>query len=106
MYAVFESGGLQFSAEEGTQVKVPHISASPGDTISVDKVLMIKSGDESFVGTPYLESANIEVEIIEEGMADKIDVYKFKRRTKYRKLTGHRQKYTEIKIKKINPPKG
>ena len=104
MFAVFESGGLQFRAEEGMQVKVPHLTASPGDNISIDKILMVKSGENSFVGTPYLESANIEAEVIEEGLADKINVYKFKRRTKYRKLRGHRQKYTEIKIKKINPP--
>ncbi len=104
MFAVFESGGLQFRAEEGMQVKVPHFTASPGDSISIDKILMVQNGESSFIGTPYLESANIEAEVIEEGLADKINVYKFKRRTKYRKLRGHRQKYTEIKIKKINPP--
>jgi large subunit ribosomal protein L21 len=104
MYAVFETGGLQFSAEEGSMLKVPHISANPGDNISIDKVLMVKDGENSYIGSPYLESARIEAEIILEGLAQKIDVYKFKKRTKYRKLHGHRQKYTEIKIKKITPP--
>lgn len=105
MYAVFESGGLQFSAEVGAQIKVPHISANPGDEISIDRVLLVRDGDDSFVGTPYLESARVEVEVVDEGLAKKIDVYKFKKRTKYRKLRGHRQKYTEIKIKRITPPK-
>lgn len=104
MYAVFESGGLQFSAEEGAQLKVPHLTANPGEKISIEKVLLVKSDDNSFIGSPYLESAKIEAEVVNEGLADKIDVYKFKRRTKYRKLQGHRQKYTEIKITKINPP--
>jgi large subunit ribosomal protein L21 len=104
MFAVFESGGLQFRVEEGTAVKVPHMGASPGDTVSIDKVLLIDDGENSMVGTPYLESASIEAEILNEGLAKKIDVYKFKKRTKYRKMHGHRQKFTEIKIKKITPP--
>lgn len=104
MYAVFESGGLQFSAEEGSQLKVPHISANPGDNIAIEKVLLVRDGENSFVGTPYLESAKVEAEVVDEGAAEKIDVYKFKKRKKYRKLRGHRQKYTEIKIKKITPP--
>ncbi len=104
MFAVFESGGLQFRVEEGTAVKIPHLTASPGDTVSIDKILLIDDGENSMVGTPYLESALIEAEILNEGLAKKIDVYKFKKRTKYRRLRGHRQKYTEIKIKKITPP--
>jgi large subunit ribosomal protein L21 len=104
MYAVFESGGLQFSAEEGALLKVPHLTAKPGDTVSIDRVLMLKDGEDSHVGSPYLDTARIEAEIVNEGLADKIIVYKFKKRTKYRKTTGHRQKYTEIRIKKIIPP--
>lgn len=104
MFAVFESGGLQFRVEEGTAVKVPHLAASPGEMVSIDKVLLIDDGENSMVGTPYLESASVEAEILNEGQAKKVDVYKFKRRTKYRKLRGHRQKFTEIKIKKITPP--
>ncbi len=105
MFAVFESGGLQFRVEEGTAVKIPHLTASPGDTVSIDKVLLIDDGENSMVGTPYLDSALIEAEILNEGLAKKIDVYKFKKRTNYRRLRGHRQKFTEIKIKKITPPK-
>lgn len=104
MYAVFESGGLQFRAEEGSMIKVPYISANPGDSISIDKVLLVKDGDNSFIGSPYLSSAMVEAEVITEGLAKKVDVYKFRKRTKYRKLQGHRQKFTEIKIKKITPP--
>jgi len=104
MFAVFESGGLQFRAEEGSEVKIPHLTANPGDTVSIDKVLLINDGKDSLIGTPYLESASVKAEVINEGLAQKIDVYKFKRRTKYRKLRGHRQKFTNIKIKKITPP--
>jgi len=104
MYAVFESGGLQFNAEEGALLKVPHLTEKPGDTISIEKVLLVKDGENAIMGTPYVDTARVEAEIIDEGQADKINVYKFRRRTKYRKLTGHRQKYSEIKIKKIVLP--
>lgn len=104
MFAVFESGGLQFRAEEGLELKVPYLTANPGDTISLDKVLLIDDGKNSLVGTPFLESAKIEAEVVSEGLAEKVDVYKFKRRTKYRKLRGHRQKYTQLRIKKITSP--
>ena len=104
MYAVFESGGLQFSAEEGSKIKVPFFQANPGDTIAIDKILLVKKGDDAYIGNPYLESASVEAEVLGEGKADKIDVYKFKRRIKYRRLRGHRQKYTELEIKKITTP--
>jgi large subunit ribosomal protein L21 len=108
MYAVFESGGLQFRAEVGAQIRIPHLDANRGDKVTFDKVLMVnseKKGSDSLIGSPYLEAAKIEAEVVAEGRAEKIDVYKFKRRTKYRKLRGHRQQYTEVKIKKINSPK-
>jgi len=104
MYAVFETGGLQFNAEEGARLKIPQMTAKPGDAISLDKVLLIKDGDKALIGNPYLETAKVEAEIISEGLAEKVAVYKFKRRTKYRRNRGHRQGYSEIKIKKIVTP--
>lgn len=101
MYAVFESGGLQFNAEVGSVVKVPFLAIKPGETVSIDKVLLVKEGENALVGTPYLTSARVEAEVINEGMAEKVEIYKFKKRTKYRRHTGHRQKYSEIKVKKI-----
>jgi large subunit ribosomal protein L21 len=104
MFAVFESGGLQFNAEVGAILKVPYLSVKPGETVSIDKVLLVKNGESALVGTPYLSSARVEAEILNEGQAEKVDIYKFKKRTKYRKHNGHRQRYSEIKIKKIVPP--
>ncbi|SYZ73334.1 50S ribosomal protein L21 [Candidatus Zixiibacteriota bacterium] len=104
MYAVFESGGLQFNAEVGTILKIPFLAIKPGETIALEKVLLVKSGENSIVGNPYLASARVEAEVLGEGLAEKVDVYKFKRRTKNRRHNGHRQKYTEIKINKIITP--
>ena len=55
MYAVFEAGGLQFNAIEGATVKVPFISADPGATVSLDRVLLIKDGENALAGFPYLD---------------------------------------------------
>ncbi|MCX6826224.1 MAG: 50S ribosomal protein L21 [candidate division Zixibacteria bacterium] len=104
MFAIFESGGLQFNAEVGAVLKVPYLPAKPGEMISIDKVLLVKNGENARVGTPYLSSARIEAEVLNEGQAEKVTIYKFKKRTKYRKHRGHRQLYSEIKIKKIVSP--
>jgi large subunit ribosomal protein L21 len=104
MYAVFESGGLQFNVEVGAILKVPCLSVKPGDKVSIDKVLLLKDGESSLVGKPYLNSAMVEAEVLNEGLANKVTIYKFKKRTKYRRHVGHRQKYSEIKIIKIVSP--
>ncbi len=104
MYAVVETGGTQVTVEEGTQLKVPHIDSKVGDKITLDKVLLISGGTEPIVGHPYLENASVEAELVSQGKDDKITVFKFKRRTKYRRTTGHRQKFTELKITRINSP--
>lgn len=104
MYAVIETGGTQFTVEEGIQVKIPRIEGSVGDKITLEKVLLISDGKEPKVGTPYLENATVEAELTAQDKDDKVTVYKFKRRTKYRRTKGHRQPFTELKITKINAP--
>ncbi|MEP0827609.1 MAG: 50S ribosomal protein L21 [bacterium] len=104
MLAIFESGGLQFNAEVGSVLKIPYLGAAPGSTVTIDKVLLLKDGENALVGKPYVPSARIEAEVIKEGLAEKVTIYKFKKRTKYRRHRGHRQQYSEIKINKIIPP--
>ncbi len=104
MYAVFESGGFQFNAQEGTLVKIPYLKANAGDMVTLDKVLFVKIGDDAHIGGPYLAGAKIEAEIVGDGLGEKVMTYKYKKRTKYRRTRGHRQKYSEIRIKKIVPP--
>ena len=101
MYAVVETGGSQFTVEEGAHIRIPKIDGSVGDTVTLDKVLLISDGKDPIVGTPYVENATVEAELIEQGKADKLTVYKKKRRTKYRRTQGHRQPFTELKITKI-----
>lgn len=104
MYAVFEFSGVQYTAQEGDVLKVPFQKADPGSKIDIEQVLLIKDQDSALIGTPTVADAKIEAEIVAEGKDDKVLIYKYKRRTKYRRTQGHRQKYSEIKINKIVSP--
>jgi len=104
MYAVVETGGTQFRVEEGTMIQVPSLTGEAGANVTLDKVLLISDGDDPIVGKPYLENATVEAEITSQGKSPKVLIYKYKRRTKYRRTRGHRQPFTELKITKINSP--
>jgi large subunit ribosomal protein L21 len=102
MYAIVESGGAQHRVSEGDVIRVERLAGETGAELTLEKVLLIRKGDETLVGSPYVENATVTAETVENGLADKVLVYKKKRRTKYRRLNGHRQRFTEVKIKKIN----
>ena len=101
MYAVFQLSGFQYTVEEGEVIKVPLQEAKIGDKFDINEILLVKNSDEATVGTPFVENAKIEAEVLNQGKDDKVLIYKYKRRTKYRRTQGHRQDYTEIKINKI-----
>ena len=101
MYAVFESGGQQFKVAEGDFVKVERLPGEIGAVITLDKVLMVKTTDDVKIGTPYLDGAKVTGEIVDHNRHKKITVLKWKRRKGYRKKTGHRQHFTQLKINKI-----
>jgi len=106
MYAIMETGGLQFKVQEGDKLKIPKITAEQGKDVAFDKVLLISRDEkEPLVGKPYLEGAKIEAQVLTIGKGEKILVYKFRRRVKYRRKRGHRQDYTQVVINKINVPK-
>jgi large subunit ribosomal protein L21 len=102
MRAIIETGKAQVAVEPEAKIKIPTLKAEIGKEVNFDKVLLISDGDTSVVGKPYIDGANVTAEVISHGRLDKITVFKFKRRTKYRRKTGHRQGYTEILVKKIS----
>ncbi|MBI4710499.1 MAG: 50S ribosomal protein L21 [Nitrospirae bacterium] len=99
MYAVIETGGKQYKVSEGEVLKVEKLSAT--GSFDFDKVLMVSDGTKAAFGSPFLSSAKVTAEVIGDGKAKKILVYKQKPRKGYRKLRGHRQTYTQVKIKSI-----
>ena len=104
MYAVFQISGFQYNVEEGQVIQIPSQDAETGSKLDINEVLLLKKEDDVLIGQPFVEGARIEAEVVEHGKEDKIKVYKFKRRTKYRRMQGHRQDFSEIKISKIIAP--
>ncbi|HVO67745.1 MAG TPA: 50S ribosomal protein L21 [Syntrophales bacterium] len=102
MYAVIKTGGKQHRVSEGDVITVEKINGGKGDVVLFEEVLMVSKGEEIRVGTPLLKGAKVSGEIIEQTKADKLNVFKMKRRKGFKKKTGHRQKLTKMKIKEIS----
>ena len=98
MYVIFRALGKQFKAEEGDVLRLPRMEAVPGSKVTFDEVLLTADGDAVTAGTPLVKGAKVECEVIDEVKAKKIYVFRFKRRKNYRKKTGHRQKYTDVRV--------
>jgi large subunit ribosomal protein L21 len=101
MYAVIESGGKQHRVTEGETLKLEKIEVATGETVEFDRVLMI-GGDKVQVGTPLVAGAKVTAEVIDQGRHAKVKIVKFNRRKHYRRETGHRQWYTEVRITGIS----
>lgn len=97
-YAIFEACGRQFRAEAGDSIRMPLMSGDPGTKLTFDQVLLTADGDKVKTGQPMVTGAKVLGEIVEHGKERKIYVFKFKRRKNYKRKTGHRQQYTEVKI--------
>ena len=103
MWAVIETGGKQYRVKEGDVIAVEKMEANEGEKVSFDKVLMIGRDDSTVsFGTPYLENAKVEAQVLKQGKGRKIIVFKYKKRKNYRKKKGHRQLLTLVKIEKIS----
>lgn len=98
MYAIFRALGKQFRAEKGATIRLPLMEAEPGAKVTFDEVLLTSDGSTITAGTPLVAGATVEAEVVGDGKEPKIYVFKFKRRKGYRRKTGHRQKFTEVRV--------
>ena len=106
MIAVLETGGKQYRVSPGSLIRVEKLAAKKGEKVVLDKVLIIKKDKESFIGSPWLTEARVVAEVTKQDRDRKIIVYKFKRRKSYHRKYGHRQPFTELKIKEIKFRRG
>ena len=98
MYAVIVTGGKQYKVREGEKLRVEKLSATAGETVEFDRVLMVSTDDGVKVGSPYLDGGRVSATVNAQGRGEKIDVVKFKRRKNYLRRMGHRQSFTEVTI--------
>lgn len=101
MYAVIETGGKQYKVQEGDVLHVELLHAEAGETVAIDKVLMVNKDGELKVGAPYVEGAKVTLKVEENGKAKKVVVFKFKAKKNYRRKKGHRQPFTKVTVEKI-----
>ena len=97
-YAIFTSGGHQFRAEAGVTIKVPLLAAEPGSKVTFDRILLASDGKHIETGKPTVKGAKVTAEVVRHGKGKKVRIYRFARRTGYRRHGGHRQDFTEVKI--------
>ena len=104
MYAVIKTGGKQYRVAAGDVIKVEKLDGEVGQTVDFDQVLMV-GGDAApkgvVVGAPTVDGAVVSAEVLEQGKADKVLIFKKKRRQKYRRTRGHRQHQTVLRISDI-----
>ena len=98
-YAIIKTGGKQFLVEEGKTIRVPAVSAEKGKSIELDA--LVSGDEEAKVGAPVVAGVKVSATVVDHGRAQKIIVFKKKRRKHYKRKQGHRQGYTTLKIDSI-----
>ena len=99
--AIIESGGKQYQVAPGQTIDVEKLPASPGETVELDRVLMVAKGDQVTLGHPLVKGAKVLATVAAQGKGDKIIVFKYKNKVRYRRKRGHRQPYTRLSIAEI-----
>ena len=104
MFAIISSGGKQYKVSENTVLTVNKLAGKPGDKITIDEVLFASDGKEFSLGAPQIKGAKVDAEIVKQDRDRKILVFKKKRRKNYRRMNGHRQDITFLKVTSMNIP--
>ncbi len=101
MFAVVETGGKQYKVEPGQLLKVDHLAGVVNDEVRLEKVLMLSGDSGITIGTPVVSGAAVRTTIAEQTRGEKLVVFKFKSKKRYRKTRGHRSQLTVLKIEEI-----
>lgn len=105
MFAVFADGGRQYRVQKGNQLRVDYREAAkPGETIRFEEVLLAGAGGASSIGRPLISGGVVVAEVIDHEKGEKLEIGKHRRRKNSRRHTGHRQKYTAVRITAIDVP--
>lgn len=101
MYAVIETGGKQFRVKQGDVLCVEKLNANVGETVTLDRVLVVEQDGVVKVGTPVVAGAKAVLKVMEHGKGEKIIVFKYKSKKNYRRKQGHRQPYTKVVVEAL-----
>lgn len=101
MYAVIETGGKQYRVELGSELAIERLEATPGSSISFDRVLLVADGDNAQVGTPTVAEALVTADVVRQDRGEKVIVFKYRPKARHRAKKGHRQEQTVIRVADI-----
>jgi large subunit ribosomal protein L21 len=105
MYAIIEADGKQYRVSEGDTIRCDAVDQEVGATVAFDRVVLASSGGSSVtVGRPLVEGASVSGTVVRQAKDKKILVFKYKPKKRVRKLVGHRQRFAEVRIDKIELP--
>lgn len=100
-YAIVEDGGKQYKAVIGESIEVDRYPLEIGEEIDMDRVLLIADGENIKVGTPFVQGVKIQGTVVAQVKGPKVIVFRYKAKERIRSKTGHRQKYTKVRIDAI-----
>jgi large subunit ribosomal protein L21 len=101
VYAIVDVGGHQIKVFPNEVLRIPRISTEVGEAVDLERVLLLSDGKNVEIGKPFIEGKKLQAEVVRHGKEKKIIVFKKKRRKNYRRKQGHRQPFTEVRIKDI-----
>ncbi len=105
-YAIVEDGGKQYKAIEGETIEVDRFPSEPGETVALERVLLVVEDENIHIGSPLVEGAKVHATVVAQVKAPKVIVFKYKPKQRYRVKQGHRQKYTRLRIDAIQLGEG
>lgn len=100
-YAIVEDGGKQYRAVEGDTIEVDYFDAEVGESVTLERVMLLVDGDQVEIGAPLIQSARVEATVAAQVKGPKVIVFRYRPKKRYRVKTGHRQKYTRLQINSI-----
>ncbi len=101
MYAVIETGGKQYRVEVGSEIAVEYLDVQPGQTLDLDRVLLVADGDDTAIGRPLVDAARVSASVVRQDRADKVIVFKYRPKARRRVKHGHRQEQTILRVSDI-----
>lgn len=101
MLAVIKTGGKQYLVFPGDKIKIEKVEGKEGEEVVFDKVLLVEDKGKVEIGTPFIEEKKVVGKILEQGVSDKVIVFRYKSKTRRKKKKGHRQKFTSVEIVKL-----
>ncbi|MCL2217334.1 MAG: 50S ribosomal protein L21 [Defluviitaleaceae bacterium] len=102
MFAIIETGGKQYKVKAGDVITVEKLNAEAGASFTFDRVLGVLDGEKVTIGAPLVAGATVTAEVMGDGKAKKVVIYKYKAKKGFHKKKGHRQPFTRVKIEAVN----